>query len=515
MQTRPSHDIALDTASPLHPYTSSQPMTDSDQGSVALSPRLHNHDLAPTRIAGRRWGGYSIFALWTNDVHNIANYSFAIGLYALGLGGWQILLALGIGAALVYFFMNLSGYMGQKTGVPFPVISRIAFGIHGAQIPALIRAVIAIAWFGIQTYLASVVLRVLLSAVHPGFAAYDHDAILGLSSLGWACFVTIWLAQLAILAYGMETIRRYEALAGPIILLTVACLAAWMYTQADGRIAWSIREPLSGGEMWRQIFAGGALWLAIYGTMILNFCDFSRSAPCRRTITEGNFWGLPVNILVFAIITVLLCGAQFQIDGKIIESPTDLIAAIPSTLFLILGCLAFLIVTVAVNIMANFVAPAFVLSNLAPRHLTFRRAGLISATLAVLILPWNLYDSPLVIQYFLAGLGALLGPLYGVIMVDYWMLRKGRVDVPQLYSEDPQGPYFYSHGVNLRAVAAFVPAALIAIVLALVPGFASISPFSWLVGAAIASLLYLIIAKRQSHYADVSGESIAVDDAGH
>lgn len=166
---------------------------------LALSPRLHNRDLAPTRSEGRRWGGYSIFALWTNDVHNIANYSFAMGLFALGLGGWQILLSLAIGAALVYFFMNLSGYMGQKTGVPFPVISRIAFGIHGAQLPALIRAIIAIAWFGIQTYLASVVLRVLLTAVWPHMAAYDHDSILGLSSLGWVCFVAIWLVQLVIL----------------------------------------------------------------------------------------------------------------------------------------------------------------------------------------------------------------------------------------------------------------------------------------------------------------------------
>lgn len=131
-------------------------------------------------------------------MHNIANYSFAIGLYALGLGGWQILLSLGIGAALVYGFMNLSGYMGQKTGVPFPVISRISFGIHGAQIPALIRAVIAIAWFGIQTYLASVVFRVLLVAIHPGFADYDRDSILGLSSLGWVCFVAIWFVQLVI-----------------------------------------------------------------------------------------------------------------------------------------------------------------------------------------------------------------------------------------------------------------------------------------------------------------------------
>lgn len=509
MRTRLSNTLALDLpSSALNPEAASP-------GPLVLSPRLHNRDLAPTKVEGRRWGRYSIFALWTNDVHNIANYSFAIGLYALGLGGWQILLSLGIGAALVYFFMNLSGYMGQKTGVPFPVISRISFGIHGAQIPALIRAVIAIAWFGIQTYLASVVFRVLLTAIHPGFADYDHNSILGLSSLGWACFVTIWFVQLVILAYGMETVRRYEGFAGPVILLTVASLAGWMYFQADGHIAWSIHEPLTGGEMWRNIFAGGALWLAIYGTLILNFCDFARSSPCRRTIQVGNFWGLPVNILVFAAITVLLCGGQFQLNGRVIESPTEIIAAIPNTFFLVLGCLAFLIVTVAVNIMANFVAPAFVLSNLAPKYLNFRRAGLISAAVAVLILPWNLYNSPLVIVYFLSGLGALLGPLYGVIMVDYWLIRKSQVDVPQLYSEDPNGVYYYSRGVNMRAVAAFIPAAVIAILLALLPGFASVSPFSWLFGAGIAGLLYRLIAKRQAFYADVSGESIAVDNVSH
>ena len=222
-----------------------------------------------------------------------------------------------------------------------------------------------------------------------------------------------------------------------------------------------------------------------------------------------------VNILVFAAITVLLCGGQFQLNGRVIESPTEIIAAIPNTFFLVLGCLAFLIVTVAVNIMANFVAPAFVLSNLAPKYLNFRRAGLISATVAVLILPWNLYNSPLVIVYFLSGLGALLGPLYGVIMVDYWLIRKSQVDVLQLYSEDPNGVYYYSRGVNLRAVAAFIPAAIIAILLALLPGFASVAPFSWLFGAGIAGLLYLLIAKRQTFYADVSGESIAVDNASH
>ncbi|WP_416423923.1 NCS1 family nucleobase:cation symporter-1 [Pseudomonas sp. App30] len=481
----------------------------------ALSPRLHNRDLAPTRQEGRRWGGYSIFSLWANDVHNIANYSFAMGLYAMGLGGWQILLSLLIGAALVYGFMNLSGYMGQKTGVPFPVISRISFGIHGAQLPALVRAVIAIAWFGIQTYLASVVLKVLATALAPSLAAYDHNLLLGLSSLGWGCFISIWLVQLVILAYGMETVRRYEAFAGPVILLTMTALAAWMYSRVGGHISWAIREPLQGAAMWRGIFAGGALWLAIYGTLILNFCDFARSAPSRRCIRVGNFWGLPVNILAFAVVTVLLCGAQFSIDGQTIENPTQIIQAIPHTAFLVLGCLALLIVTVAVNIMANFVAPAFVLSNLAPRLLTFRRAGMISAAVAVLILPWNLYNSPVVIQYFLAGLGALLGPLYGIISADYWLLRRGKVNVPQLYTEASDGAYHYRRGINPRAVAAVLPAAIIAIVLALVPAFATVSAFSWLFGAAIAAAVYLLISDRHQTFADVSGECIAVDNASH
>jgi NCS1 family nucleobase:cation symporter-1 len=481
----------------------------------ALSPRLHNHDLAPRRAEGRTWGGYSIFALWTNDVHNLANYSFAIGLYALGLGGWQIMLSLAIGAVLVYLCMNLTGDMGVKTGVPFPVISRVSFGIFGAQIPALIRAVIAIAWFGIQTYLASVVLRVLLTALDPALDSYDHDSLLGLSSLGWVCFISIWVVQFVILAYGMEMVRRYEAFAGPVILLTVASLAVWMFTQANGQIAWSTKTPLEGLAMWRSIFAGSALWLAIYGTLILNFCDFSRSAPCKKTIRKGNFWGLPVNVLLFAFITVIICGAQFSINGQIIESPTDIIKTIPNTFFLVLGCLAFLIVTVAVNIMANFVAPAFVISSLAPRYLTFRRAGMLSATVAVLILPWNLYNSPVVIVYFLSGLGALLGPLYGVITADYWLLRKGCVDVPQLYTEDPAGPYHYSRGVNLRAVWAFIPAAIISTITALMPAFESVSPFSWLMGAAIGAALYLLLADRRKRFKDVSGEAIAVQDIKH
>jgi NCS1 family nucleobase:cation symporter-1 len=492
-----------------------QAHTNQDQNPSGLSPRLYNPDLAPVKEQGRTWGRYSIFALWTNDVHNIANYSFAIGLFALGLSGWQMLAAFGIGAALVYCFMNLSGYMGQKTGIPFPVASRMSFGIYGAQAPAIIRAVIAIAWFGIQTYLASLVLKVLLTAIWPSLGTFDHNSVLGLSSFGWAAFVAIWLVQLAIISYGMETVRKYEAFAGPIILVTVTSLAVWMYLRVDGHVSMSRGEPLTGLHMWTQIFAGGALWLALYGTLALNFCDFARSSPSRQAIKVGNFWGLPVNIMVFAAISFVLAGSQFSIDGQIIHSPTDIIATIPNKLFLVLGCLAFLIVTVAVNIIANFVAPAFVLTSLAPKQLNFRSAGLLSAAVAVLILPWNLYNSPVVIVYFLSGLGALLGPLYGIIMVDYWLIRRARVDIPGLYTESPKGPYFYRKGINRRALLALAPSASVAVILALVPTFSAIMPFSWLIGAGIAGGVYYAISDRRSHHDDIPGAHIAVESAHH
>lgn len=503
------------TSSPGHRIAEPSATAHSSTTEHFLSPRLYSEDLAPTRRDGRQWGRYSLFALWTNDVHNIANYTFAIGLFALGMSGGQIMMALGLGALLIYGLMNLSGYMGQKTGLPYPVMCRISFGIHGSQLPSVVRAVIAIAWFGIQTYLASIVLRVLLVAVMPSLAAYDQNAILGLSTLGWVTFLAIWLVQLVIFAYGMEMVRRYESFAGPVILITSAALAGWMFWQADMSIAWSTGHSYTTNEVIFKVLSGAALWVSLYGTMILNFCDFSRNCPDKRTISQGNFWGLPINMLFFGLIAVVMAGAQFKINGQLIQSPTDIVAALPNTWFVALGCLSFLIVTVAVNIMANFVAPAYVLTSLAPKVLNFRRAGLLSATIGVIILPWHLYNSPDVIVYFLGGLGALLGPLYGIIVVDYYLVRRSRVNLIELYSESPEAAYHYYRGINPRAIAAFLPAALIAIVLALVPGFATYSPFSWFVGAGLAGAIYFIISNRRAIYQDISGEMIAVDSTGH
>ncbi len=485
---------------------------DVDPGTLAaLSPRLYNADLAPTKRAGRRWGSYNIFALWANDVHSLGNYAFAIGLFAIGLGVWQILLAFLIGALLLFVLLSLSGFMGEKTGVPFPVMSRIAFGIYGAQISAIIRGGVAIVWFGIQTYLASVVARVLLIALWPSLKTLDTNDILGLSTLGWLAFIALWVIQVVIVSYGMDLIRKYEAFSGPIILITFLALAIWIFSEAHWSIAPSTSDSLSGGAMWRQIFAGGALWVAIYATFVLNFCDFTRAAKSRAAITRGNLAGIPINMLFFGGIVVVLAGGQYRINGEIITSPADIVQSIPSTAFLVLASLALIILTIAVNLMANFVAPIYMLANLFPRHLNFRRAGWVSAIIGLIILPWNLYNSPVVIEYFLGGLGALLGPLFGVIMADYWLIRKAQVNVPDLYMEEPIADYHYRNGFHHQAILALIPAAVIAIVLALVPTFHEVSPFSWFFGAALGAIFYLLIVRRRSlPIREVSGESIAV-----
>ncbi|NSC20122.1 NCS1 family nucleobase:cation symporter-1 [Streptomyces albus subsp. chlorinus] len=476
----------------------------------AASTGLYTYDLAPTKKEGRRWGAYNVFTLWANDVHSLGNYAFAIGLFALGLNIWGILAAFALASVLLFLLLTLSGVMGHKTGVPFPVMSRIAFGIKGAKVPAGVRGAVAIAWFGIQTYLASSVLTALLTAMFPGLRGLDSNSLLGQSTLGWITFLALWALQVLIVSYGMQMIRRYMAFAAPTTLLTMCALAVWMFFRADGSVSLSVDEPLTGGAMWLQILQGAALWVVVYGTFVLNFCDFTRSARSRGAIVRGNVIGIPLNMLFFAVIVAVLSGAQFTLDGRVITSPTDIVRTIPNMFLLALASLALIALTVAVNLLANFVAPIYALVDLFPRRLNFRRAGVVSAVLGLVILPWNLYNSPVVVNYFLGGLGALLGPLFGVIMADYWLLRRSRVNVPDLYTEDAHGEYHYRRGYNPRAVAAFAPSAAAAVVLALVPFFHAVAGFSWFIGALLAAVLYAVIADRTASFQDVDGEAIAV-----
>ncbi|HEY2060987.1 MAG TPA: NCS1 family nucleobase:cation symporter-1 [Amycolatopsis sp.] len=471
------------------------PLTGTQQDATPPpDPGLWNEDLAPAK--DRRWKVYDIFALWMSDVHNLGNYTFAAGLFVLGLSAWQVFTALLFGFVLIYVGMNLMGRIGQRTGVPFPVVARISFGTFGANLPALIRAIIAIFWYGIQTYLASVAITLLALAVDPGLKPLTEHGFLGLHALGWICFIALWAAQALILTRGMEAVRKFQDWCGPLIWVVMIALAVWILAAGHWQISFtSSPKRLSGGEQVRQWFGAAGLILATYGTLMLNFCDFSRFAPDQKTVRRGNFWGLPINSTAFALLSVIVTAGSLQVFGEAITDPAELLARVHNTPVLVVGALTFAIATMGVNIVANFVSPAYDLANIWPKRISFTVGGMISAVAALCVLPWKLYSSPAVVNYFLGGLGAFLGPLFGIMIVDYYLIRRGQVDVAKLFVKG--GPYHYRHGVNPRAVATFLPTAALSAVIALVPFFAPASPYSWFIGTASSGLLYWAVARKQ------------------
>jgi nucleobase:cation symporter-1, NCS1 family len=457
---------------------------------VDFSPRLRNEDLAPAKE--RTWGTYSLFAMWMSDVHSIGGNTFAAGLFFLGLAAWQVGVALIVGIGIVYFLMLLSGRAGQQLGVPYPVLARVSFGVFGANLPALIRAVIAIAWYGIQTYLASVALQVLLLAIWPSLDSLTDSKFIGLSPFGWICFLTLSVIQALIIQRGMETVRRYQDWAGPMVYVVMVALAIWILFKADFDISFNLSSKrLSTGDTWLQFFSAAALVVAYFSTLLLNYCDFARFAPSQETVKRGTFLGLPLNFAVFTVITVIVTAGSVTVFGEAIRDPVEIVARIGNTWVLILGAVMFTVATIGINIVANFVSPAYDLANVAPNHIDFRRGGMITSVLAVVVLPWYIFQSAWAVNYFLGGLGAVLGPLFGIIMADFYLLKKRAIDVDELYRE--RGAYTYRRGWNPVALQAFFPAAVVAIVLALVKAFHDVAPFSWFVGAALGAGLYMIL----------------------
>jgi NCS1 family nucleobase:cation symporter-1 len=469
------------------------------------SERLYNEDLRPLGEDERRWTTYSLFATWMADVHSIGGYTFAAGLFFLGLTGWQVFLALMVGITAVYFLMNLISVAGQRQGIPYPVLARISFGVFGANLPALIRAVIATFWYGIQTWLASVAVLILLLEIFPGLEALTENSFLGLSTLGWICFLLMWLAQLLVLRHGMDSIRTLVDWSGPAIYVAMFVLAAWIWYEAGSDMNFSLgSRDLSAGQTILLFFTAAALVVSYFSTLMLNFCDFSRWAPSERMVRKGNFWGLPVNFMLFSAVVVITTAGSIAVYGEAITDPVELVARIPSTLAIVIGAVTFALATIGINIVANFVGPSYDFANAFPKYIDFKRGGLITAVLAVLVMPWYIFNSPVAINYFLGGLGALLGPIFGVIVADYYLIKRGRIEVHALFREGASEPYWYQRGWNPDALYAFAPASLIALVIALVPWFGGIAPFSWFVGAGIAALLYWFVAKR--HRTVVVGE---------
>jgi nucleobase:cation symporter-1, NCS1 family len=460
--------------------------------------RLYNDDLKPAQPSERQWNTYSLFSLWMNDAHNVGNYTFAAGLFLLGLSPLQVTAGILGGALIIFAGCCMSGFMGHDTGTPYPVVSRLSWGIWGANIPALVRGAVAIAWYGIQTFLASLALKVLLIKFFPGLDALTDTTFFGLDLLGWFAFLVLWAIQMAIVAKGMEAVRHFQGWAGPAIWAVMIALAVWMMWQADWTISWTQgggEDALSTGEQWYQTFAAVGLTVGVLATLMLNFSDFARYSPSRHCVVKGNAWGLPFNWTAFALTSVLVSAASVEVYGQAVLDPAKLLERVDNDFIVLAGSAVFVLATIGVNIVANFVSAAFDISNVNPKRISFKRGGIITSFLALVSMPWNLYNSPEVIAYFLGGLGALLGPFFGIMAVDYFALRKGRFSLPDMYEPSAKSLYYYTKGVNPLAVKAFVPSAAVALTLSLVPEFNKVAPFGWFIGAAAGAVAYLLVAK--------------------
>ncbi|MFF2556968.1 NCS1 family nucleobase:cation symporter-1 [Nocardia sp. NPDC058058] len=475
---------------------------DSPPAAPVYDPALTNADLAPLRE--QRWGSYHIFAFWMSDVHSVGGYVTAGSLFALGLAGWQVLAALLIGITIVYFLCNLVAAPSQRAGVPYPVMCRSAFGVRGANIPAIIRGLIAVAWYGIQTYLASAALIVVAVKLWPSLAPYavaDDYGFLGLSLLGWCAYLVLWVVQAAVFWQGMESIRKFIDFCGPAVYVVMFLLCGYLIYKAGwGSIDLQLGAvKYHGWDALPVILGAIALVVSYFCGPMLNFGDFSRYAKSMQAVRRGNLLGLPVNFLAFSLLVVVTASLTIPVYGELITDPVETVSRIDSTFAIVLGALTFTIATVGINIVANFISPAFDFSHVSPQRISWRMGGMIAAVGSIIITPWNLYNNPDVIHYTLEVLGAFIGPLFGVLIADYYLIRDRVIKVDELFTLSPTGSYWYRKGFNPVAVIATVVGAIGAVFPVLaknLTGMYTAAQYSWFIGCGLALVIYYVLAKR-------------------
>jgi len=464
-------------------------------------PRLYNHDLAPTAPEGRTWGVFSVFAMWMSDVHSVGGYTFAASLFFLGLTGWQVLISMVAGILVVYALMNLIGRPSQRYGIPFPVMARVSFGVMGANLAAVIRGVVGIVWYGVQTYFASKAVQVLVLTFVPSAEALTHSGFAGLSALGWFSFLFMWIFQLLIFQSGMETIRKFIDFCGPAVYVVMFMLAAWILWQA-GLSSLSLQlsdKHYSGVESLGAMANAAMLIVAYFAALLLNFGDFARLANTERAMRTGNFLGLPVNFFVFSIVTVIVTAGTVKVFGEAVMDPVAIVEHIHNRFVVLLGSVTFIVATMGINIVANFVSPAYDIANLYPEKISFRMGGLITSILSVLVCPWIFVSSPQAITVFVSIFGAVLGPIYGIMIADYYLVKRERVVVEDLYTMSPAGSLYFEGGWSRRALYALALSGLLSIGLSLLGAFGlmfNVGDWGWAIGAVAGAALHWLFSVR-------------------
>ncbi len=473
---------------------------DSQHGVSGADDRLINEDLAPVTGVKKTWSSYSVFAMWMSDVHSVGGYTFAASLFLLGLSGWQVLSALVIGIGIVNVLMNLIGRPSQQMGIPFPVMARVSLGVMGANFAAVIRGVVGIVWYGVQTYFASKAVATLVLVFFPAAASLHATSFLRLDMLGWASFLFMWFFQLLIFQRGMEAIRKFIDFCGPAVYLVMFLLMGWIIWKAgwDSLDLTLSDKVLTGTESFMAMGSAILLVVSYFAALLLNFGDFSRYAKTERDMKVGNFLGLPVNFLLFAIIVVVVTAGSAKVFGHMIMDPIEIVSRIDNKWAVVLGSVTFIIATMGINIVANFVSPAYDIANLFPKHVDFKKGGLIASILAVMVCPWIFVDSPKAITVFVSVFGAVLAPMFGVMVADFYLLKKQVVDVAQLYTMAPNGRYHYDGGWNKVGLLALGLASVLSIGWELCTQLLKVLPennFGWVIGAVAGAVIYMVMMR--------------------
>ncbi len=437
---------------------------------VATSP-LFNADLAPTPPSRRTWTTYNFAALWISMAHCIPTYMMAGGLIAVGMNWWQALFTIALGNLIVLAPILLNAHPGTKYGIPFPVLARASFGTVGANVAAVLRAIVACGWFGIQTYIGGEAVRTFLEALWPAYGELGGGAdLLGLTLPSAITFAIFWGLNIWIIYKGMNAVRVFENWAAPIVLVLAAVLLGWVLVRAGGLgpIFEQDSKFATLGEFWKVFVPSLTGMVGFWATLSLNIPDFTRFGKGQREQMLGQTLGLPTTMIAFSAMGVVITSAsQVILAGTDVSklwdpihllaqltSPTSQVIASPGVRIIVavIALLGVAIATVSVNIAANVVSPANDFANLAPRHISFKTGGLITGILGILMLPWKLLASAdAYIFNWLIGYSALLGPIAGIMVVDYWILRKTELDVPDLYR--PTGRY---RGVSWASMTALV-----------------------------------------------------------
>ncbi len=435
---------------------------------VSDSP-LWNKDLAPTTLRERTWSTWNIAALWIGMSVVITTYTLAGGFIEAGMNWWQAMVTILLGNTIVLIPMMLNAHAGTKYGVSFPVLCRASFGTRGANVPAILRAIVACGWFGIQTWIGGTALDGLFGALTGGWNnLFGGAAFMGVAGHTWIAFFLFWVIEVFIIVEGIEGIKHLESWSAPLLLLGGAALLGWATWKAGGMgkvLAASSALQKQQNNFWTIFPASLTAAVGYWATLSLNIPDFTRYAKSQKSQMLGQALGLPLTMTAFAFIGVAVTSATLLIYGEAIPDPVKLMSRFNSIAVIIFATIVIFAAQLTTNMAANVVSPSNDFSNLNPKRITYVTGGLITALIGVVMMPWKLMGTMgAYIFTWLIGYSGLMGAIAGILICDYWVLRRQRLSLRALF--DPKGRYAYWNGFNWLAILALIIA-----IEPVVPGF--------------------------------------------